>query len=81
MVVLSFDQPSYSLSEASASIEVCINLFGDVEKTIAANLSTSDGSALGTYHTSHVRLGAEGLKKNILFNCCSWGRLYSCAVC
>ena len=63
MVVLSFDQPSYSLSEASASIEVCINLFGDVEKTIAANLSTSDGSALGTYHTSHVRLGAKGLKK------------------
>ena len=49
MVVLSFDQPSYSISEGSASIEVCVNLFGAVEKTIVANLLTSDRSALGTH--------------------------------
>ena len=52
MVVLSFDQPSYSISEAGTSIEVCVNLFGAVEKTIVANLSTSDGSALGTHDMS-----------------------------
>ena len=53
MVVLSFDQSSYSISEASAGIEVCVNLFGAVEKIIVANLFTSDGSALGTHAKSH----------------------------
>ncbi len=57
MVVLSFDQPSYSISEASAGVEVCVNLFGAVEKTIVANLFTSNKSALGTHIMScHVKL-------------------------
>lgn len=49
MVVLSFNQPSYSISEGNVSVEICVNLTGTLEKTIVANMSTSDESALGSY--------------------------------
>ena len=65
MVVLSFDKPSYSIPEANVSVEVCVNLIGVLEKAIVANISTSDGSALGKCHIKQCS-GLQGFIADLI---------------
>lgn len=47
MVLLSLEQSFYTVLEEDMGIEICAVLFGDINKTVTANVSTSDGSAKG----------------------------------
>ena len=61
MVSVSFQQASYSLSEAvSTPLRVCLQLFGSLEIPVSVILSTQNGTALGEYGRPGGEGGAKG---------------------
>ena len=49
VVLLSFDQPVYSITEEDVGVPICIGLNGTLEKAISVTLSTSDDTAEGNW--------------------------------
>ena len=44
---LAWQQPSYTVSEAAGSIEVCVEVSGELERSVEIAISTDPGSATG----------------------------------
>ncbi len=43
----SFSQPSYSVSEDSGAVWVCVGVEGDIRREVSMNMSTFDHTATG----------------------------------
>ena len=42
---IAWQQPSYTVSETAASIEVCVGLTGELERSVVVTISTASGTA------------------------------------
>ena len=47
-VLVRFDESSYEVDEDIGTVEVCARMEGESELSVAVQLSTEDGSAIGT---------------------------------
>ena len=52
MVAAFLDKNEYTVSEVVGTLEVCVVLGGFIDREVALNLSTEDGTAKGLFYNS-----------------------------